>query len=83
MAMNALCIFELAFLSIFLILSKTPLTKKKYKFIYIKNVRLGNYEWISNAIYTVVILLWMLAFKLIICLKIVTRLKLSQSLQNR
>ena len=43
--MNALCIFELALLSIFLILSKTPLTKKKkYKFIYIKNVRLGNYE---------------------------------------
>ena len=58
--MNALCIFELAFLSIFLIFSKTPLTKKKkYKFIliYIKNVRLGNYERISNAIYTMVNLL--------------------------
>ena len=81
--MNALYIFELAFLSIVLVHFKTTSNSKKHKFIYIKNVRLGNLRMnIKCNLYNGLIVL-NARIKFDYRFKISSRLKLSQSFQNR
>ena len=83
MVTNAFCIFELALLGIVFVLFKTSLNKKAQVYLHY-NVRLGNIQMkIKCNLYNDLVALNARIKKFIICLKIVTRLKLSQSLQNR